>query len=380
MWITLNDYKIRICTKEREALSGYSSSDWKDAGYTDDTNANAALQQLTDLATDGIITPSEKIKLKDELANIKVDYSTVKAKAQMAGCPTIGFDAAYSTLLAYVSALLSNMQANSTGVNKTTYNGNFSAYYKERTNLLDAVSKQYVDTVEVGNGNYIGNSAYFTDLKGWFHNPNDGIDINLGGTVFTQNVSPIYADSIMGNVMRFRKTNQKDIWFLHTPFAKAGGNILLPNEKFGSGITYTLAFWVKANAPIQLNMGFMNPQGDKRVAPYKYFTADTKWKRVVYTFVATGDSQPDTELYFRTDTADMQFTDLYMTKFVLVEGNKAPEWNSSNQEVQSMIKANKDLLKAITQNYTQIEGGLILSTFLKLGALQKVVRGLRVQA
>lgn len=371
LWITLNDYKIRICTKEREALSGYSSSDWKDAGYTDDTNANAALQQLTDLATDGIITPSEKIKLKDELANIKVDYSTVKAKAQMAGCPTIGFDAAYSTLLAYVSALLSNMQANSTGVNKTTYNGNFSAYYKERTNLLDAVSKQYVDSVEVGNGNYIGNSAYFTDLKGWFHNPNDGIDINLGGTVFTQNVSPIYADSIMGNVMRFRKTNQKDIWFLHTPFAKAGGNILLPNEKFGSGITYTLAFWVKANAPIQLNMGFMNPQGDKSVAPYKYFTADTKWKRVVYTFVATGDSQPDTELYFRTDTADMQFTDLYMTKFVLVEGNKAPEWNSSNQEVQSMIKANKDLLKAITQNYTQIEGGLILSTFLKLGALQK---------
>lgn len=359
LWITLNDYKIRICTKEREALSGYSSSDWKDAGYTDDTNANAALQQLTDLATDGIITPSEKIMLKDELANIKVDYSTVKAKAQLAGCTTIGFDAAYSTLLAYVSALLSNMLVNSTGVNKTTYNGNFSAYYKERINLLDAISKQYVESVEVGNGNYIGNSAYFSDLKGWFHNPND------------DGVPTIYDDTIMGNVMRFRKTSQKDIWFLHTPFAKAGGNILLPNEKFGSGITYTLAFWVKANAPIQLNMGFMNPQGDKIVAPYEYFTADTKWKRVVYTFVATGDSQPDTELYFRTDTADMQFTDLYMTKFVLVEGNKAPKWNSSNKEVQSMIKANKDLLKAITQNYTQIEGGLILSTFLKLGALQK---------
>lgn len=360
LWITINDYKIRICTKERGALSGYSSSDWKDAGYTDDTNANAALQQLTDLATDGIITPSEKIKLKDELANIKVDYSTVKAKAQLTGCSTSGFDAAYSTLIVYIGAFLSNMQVNSTGVNKTTYNSNFSAYNKERTNLLDAVSKQYVDSIEVGNGNYIGNSAYFTDLKGWIHNPNDGV-----------NVPPIYADSIMGNVMRFRKTNQKDVWFMHTSFAKAGGNILLPNEKFGSGITYTLAFWVKANAPIQLNMGFMNMKGDKRVAPYKHFTADTKWKRVIYTFVATGDSQPDTALKFRTDTADIQFEELYMTKFVLVEGNKAPEWNSSNQEVQSMIKANKDLLKAITQNYTQIEGGLILSTFLKLGALQK---------
>lgn len=384
LWITLNDYKIRICTKEREALSGYSSTDWKDAGYTDDTNANAALQQLTDLATDGIITPSEKIKLKDELANIKVDYSTVKAKAQLAGCPTRGFDAAYSTLLVYTSAFLSNMQANSTGVNKTTYNGNFSAYYKERTNLLDAVSKQYVDSVEVGSGNYIGNSAFFENLNGWYFNSNselDELEPNIGGGSLSlnpfgvilqpiNNTSPIYADSVMGNVMRFIKRTKNKLWLLHTPFAKAGGNILLPNEKFGSGITYTLAFWLKADSPTPLSLGIMNPGGDKVVAPYKKIEANTRWKRIVYTFVATDYSQSDTALYLRVEP-NLQFTGLYMTKFVLVEGNKAPEWNSSNQEVQSMIKANKDLLKAITQNYTQIEGGLILSTFLKLGALQK---------
>lgn len=55
----------------------------------------------------------------------------------------------------------------------------------------------------------------------------------------------------------------------------------------------------------------------------------------------------------------------------MVEGNKAPEWNESSQEIEAQITANKDLLKAITDNYTQIEGGLILSTFLKLGALQQ---------
>ena len=43
----------------------------------------------------------------------------------------------------------------------------------------------------------------------------------------------------------------------------------------------------------------------------------------------------------------------------------------SSQEIEAQITANKDLLTAIANNYTQIEGGLILSTFLKLGALQQ---------
>lgn len=56
---------------------------------------------------------------------------------------------------------------------------------------------------------------------------------------------------------------------------------------------------------------------------------------------------------------------------MLVEGNKAPEWNESSQEIEAQITANKDLLTAMVDNYTQIEGGLVLSTFFKLGALQQ---------
>jgi hypothetical protein len=57
------------------------------------------------------------------------------------------------------------------------------------------------------------------------------------------------------------------------------------------------------------------------------------------------------------------------TKFVLVEGNKAPEWTDSSREFLAQQEANTQTLEAITNNYTQIDGGLILSTFLKLGAI-----------
>ncbi len=361
LWITLDNYKIKICIKTRENTSGtrYLASEWKDAGYTDDTQANKALQQLTDLATDSIITPAEKIMLKDEMANIKVDYSTVKARAQLASVDTTAFDAAYSTLLAYTNNILANMSANTTIV-KSTYNNNFNAYYTERTNLLDAVSKGYVDGIEMGSGNYIGNGAYFTDSTGWA--------LSIHSEAGQQGALSIYADTVMGRVLRVTKPNAAGWWYFGTGMKAAGGNILLPNGKFSNGVTYTVAFWVKASTSTKLSVGIMNGTGANVVAPLKEFSANTQWQRVTYTFKANSLSSSSSRLYI---TSTNTFSYCYFTKFVLVEGNKAPEWNESSQEIEAQITANKDLLKAITDNYTQIEGGLILSTFLKLGALQQ---------
>lgn len=361
LWITLDNYKIKICIKTRANTSGtrYLASEWKDAGYTDDTQANKALQQLTDLATDSIITPAEKITLKDEMANIKVDYSTVKARAQLTSVDTTSFDAAYSVLLVYTNGILADMAENST-IDKATYNNYFNAYYTERTNLIDAISKGYVDGIEMGSGNYIGNGAYFINSKGW------ALSIDSAGG--QQGVMSIYNGTVMGNVLRVTKPNAASWWYFGTGMKSAGGNILLPQGKFANGVTYTVAFWVKASTTTKLKVGIMNGTGQNVVAALKDFDVTTKWQRVSYTFKANSLSSSSSRLYI---TANTTFGYCYFTKFVLVEGNKAPEWNESSQEIEAQITANKDLLKAITENYTQVEGGLILSTFLKLGALQQ---------
>lgn len=361
LWITLDNYKIKICITTRENTSGtrYLASEWKDAGYTDDTQANKALQQLTDLASDSIITPAEKVQLKDEMANIKVDYSTVKARAQLASVDTTAFDAAYSTLLVYANNILANMSANSNVV-KSTYNSNFNAYYTERTNLLDAVSKGYADSIEMGSGNYIGNGAFFPNINGW--------SLSRNSEAGQQGALTIYSDSVMGNVLRVTKPNAVSWWYFGTGMKSKGGNILLPQGKFANGVTYTVAFWVKASTSTKLSVGIMNGDGTNVVASLKEFAATTQWQRVSYTFKANSLGGANSRLYI---TSTNTFSYAMFTKFVLVEGNKAPEWNESSQEIEAQITANKDLLTAISKNYTQIEGGLILSTFFKLGALQQ---------
>lgn len=367
LWIMLDTYKIKLCIKD--AGSAYKSTDWKDAGYTDDTQANKALQQLTDMASDSIITPAEKIALKDEMANIKVDYSTVKSKAQLVSCSTTAFEAAYSTLLAYTNSILANMSANST-VDKTQYTNNFTAYYTERTNLLNAVSSKYTDSaiggLEIGGTNYIKNSAFMANTTGWA--------ISMEATNKVSSLS-LYNDTVMGNVLRISTANSTSggifsWWYFGTGMQSAGGNITAPDNKLRNGITYTVAFWVKASATKTLRVGFMDGTGANVVAPLKDFSVNTKWQRVTYTFTANNLSSASTRLYITATEANIP-TYLYFTKFVLVEGNKAPEWQPNNAEQMAAVQANTDLLTAIRNNYTQIEGGLILSTFLKLGALQK---------
>lgn len=352
LWLMLDTYKIKICIKD--SAGSYKAYDWGDAGYTDDTQALKALSQLSDLAADNKVTPAEKLMLKGELNNIRADFTQTASKATTAGVITTKYEEVFNALVKYANNLLANMNSTST-VNRDAYNKFFADYYTERANIIDAIAQKKVDDVEIGQGNYIANGAFFESTKGWSW---AGVDCEL------------YMDSTMGNVLRMSKSNTSSLSFLITRFAKFNGNIMLPNNKFRAGLKYTLAFWVRANKDLELNVGFMESAGQKPVAKYVPFHAGTSWKRIVYTFTANEQQVEDIALHIRGEQTTT-YEWLMFTKFVLVEGNKAPEWTGSSQEFLAQVQANKDTLKAITDNYTEINGGLILSTFLKLGAILK---------
>ena len=352
LWLMLDTYKIKICIKD--SAGSYNASDWGNAGYTDDTQALKALSQLSDLAADNKVTPAEKLMLKGELNNIRADFTQTASKATTAGVTTTKYEEVFNALVKYANNLLANMNSTST-VNRDAYNKFFADYYTERANIIDAIAQKKVDDVEIGQGNYIANGAFFESTKGWSW---------AGGDC------ELYMDSTMGSVLRMSKSNTSNLSFLITHFAKFNGNIMLPNNKFRAGVKYTLAFWVRANKDLELNVGFMESAGQKPVAKYVPFHAGTSWKRIVYTFTANEQQVEDIALHIRGEQTTT-YEWLMFTKFVLVEGNKAPEWTGSSQEFLAQVQANKDTLKAITDNYTEINGGLILSTFLKLGAILK---------
>lgn len=458
-WLMLDTCKMKYCVKDSNGVS-YRDADWEDVGYTDDTQALKALSQLSDLAADNKVTPAEKLMLKGELNNIRADFTQTASKATTAGVTTTKYEQVFNALVKYANNLLANMNSTST-VNRDAYNKFFADYYTERANIIDAIAQKKVDDVEIGQGNYIANGAFFESTKGWSW---AGVDTNitakmkettksdlnrvmadythltslaknnsvpiptdytnsynilttyvgnllsdmssttkvdtayynkvftnyennrnsLASTLRTKGVNTLlyltatkltgdcelYMDSTMGSVLRMSKSNTTMLSFLITGFSKYNGNIMLPNNKFRAGVKYTLAFWVRANKELELNVGFMESAGQKPVAKYVPFHAGTSWKRIVYTFTANEQQVDDTRLYIRgEETTTYEW--LMFTKFVLVEGNKAPEWTGSSQEFLAQVQANKDTLKAITDNYTEINGGLILSTFLKLGAILK---------
>lgn len=459
LWLMLDTCKMKYCVKDSNGVS-YRETDWKDVGYTDDTQALKALNQLSDLAADNKVTPAEKLMLKGELNNIRADFTQTASKATTAGVITTKYEEVFNALVKYANNLLANMNSTST-VNRDAYNKYFADYYTERANIIDAIAQKKVDDVEIGQGNYIANGAFFESTKGWSW---AGVDTNLTAKmkettksdlnrvkadytnltslaknksvpiptaytnsyiilmayvgnllsdassttkvdtvyynkVFTDYESnrnslattlrnkgmqpfmflsatrlagdcELYMDSTMGNVLRMSKSNTSSLSFLVTRFAKFNGNIMLPNNKFRAGLKYTLAFWVRANKDLELNVGFMESAGQKPVAKYVPFHAGTSWKRIVYTFTANEQQVEDIALHIRGEKTTT-YEWLMFTKFVLVEGNKAPEWTGSSQEFLAQVQANKDTLKAITDNYTEINGGLILSTFLKLGAILK---------
>ena len=459
LWLMLDTCKMKYCVKDSNGVS-YRDADWEDVGYTDDTQALKALNQLSDLAADNKVTPAEKLMLKGELNNIRADFTQTASKAITAGVTTTKYEEVFNALVKYANNLLSDMNSTNT-VNRDAYNKYFADYYTERANIIDAIAQKKVDDVEIGQGNYIANGAFFESTKGWSW---AGVDTNLtakmkertksdlnrvmadythltslaknnsvpiptdytnsynilttyvgnllsdmssttkvdtayynkvftnyennrnslASTLRTKGVNTLlyltarkltgdcelYMDSTMGSVLRMSKSNTTMLSFLITGFSKYNGNIMLPNNKFRAGVKYTLAFWVRANKELELNVGFMESAGQKPVAKYVPFHAGTSWKRIVYTFTANEQQVDDTRLYIRgEETTTYEW--LMFTKFVLVEGNKAPEWTGSSQEFLAQVQANKDTLKAITDNYTEINGGLILSTFLKLGAILK---------
>jgi hypothetical protein len=362
LWFILSTLKFKVCKTTNSNTGTYNATHWTDAGYTDDTAANQALSKLSDMATDSIITPQEKIGLKSEWTQIQLDYAAIISQANVAGIGYADLTTAYSALSTYINtttAMFSNMNAN-TSITRSAFTTVFGNYYTERTKLVTRISQAQIDALNIGGQNYLKNSGYFQNLNGWLLSTENGEDAL---TLYTSNTTH-------GPLLRITKIRNTGWWYFGTGTESNGGNICFPQGKFIGGTVYTIAFYVYCSSTVMFDIHILNQDGTNNVSGTYTFTGKTQWQRVKFTFTANSLSSALSRIYISVNSGSTNktFSYAYFTKFVLCEGNKAPEWKTSEYDLQYAIRANKDLLTAINNNFTQIVGGLILSTFLKLGA------------
>lgn len=140
-------------------------------------DADAALQNLSDMSSDSILTPQEKGSVANEWACIQKEYQQNTTNATSIGMLS---DTAYTTykdkydaLATYVSGLALSTKSNTTIV-QSTFQSKFSEYYSANVAFLNAladkVAKLEVYKVEIGGRNllrYTDQSMYFSKFTAW---------------------------------------------------------------------------------------------------------------------------------------------------------------------------------------------------------------------
>jgi hypothetical protein len=104
-------------------------------------DADSALSQLTDMASDSKLTPVEKQAIKVEWDGIVAEKTLYDSQANAFHiiAEKASYGTAYTTLSNYITPLLSSLTTTSTIVG-TTFRANFASYYSARQTLLNKIS------------------------------------------------------------------------------------------------------------------------------------------------------------------------------------------------------------------------------------------------
>lgn len=286
------------CTTSR--LSGsYVASDWAKASkYTDDTVAKQAVERLTAMSSDGIISKEEKAALRNDKSQIDKEFQKYQQDATQYGVSISNLQTAYTTLVNFlVNTIKINDDTDFTFASgqQGDYNQNFANYYAARTSFTNEVANKItengINNIQIGSLNLLNASG-----------PKDG---------------PWVGDSGKYNIAIFTQTTNIEI-----------------------GKTYTLVF------------EGVNTEGDGMIGFWISGSVLQKsWilpKRQVVSFTFVANTAGFVTFYHRPQGASGTST-IYWA--MLVEGNKAPKvWSPSISDQEKEAKLGNLFLRGTGRN------------------------------
>ena len=145
--IVAGKLESKVSATEVQDMIDSSIVDMTDAIKKAQEDADRANQVISDMASDNRLAPSEKLDLLKEWDIIKNEYPTYLAQAELYEVDSTTYTAKYKALETFVTPLLEDMEATSV-VDGSIMRKTFSAYYTERINLLNAITKGLKDGLE----------------------------------------------------------------------------------------------------------------------------------------------------------------------------------------------------------------------------------------
>lgn len=311
-----------------------------------------AQDRLDGWADDGVISPTEKLTLKQELENLQAEYESTSADAAKYGLDASAYASAwnaYKTELEYHSADTPENIAV-----RDTFATSQAAFYEARTTLLGAIAdkaKEYVDTsiggIGVGSVNLLRNSGFTGNYE---------TESLAPGTVL-QAGTEMYSKALLH--WSGIATVQEDTDAVSGRSATVGSlsqavDALIPDEH------YVLSYKAKGTSLAVACGGFSVAQ-----------PLTGSYQRYVHKFTFTG-----TGTFRLSGTATV--CDLQLER-----GTIATDWKPSpldNDKTAARFQSIQYIADAIKNGSVDILGGLILASMLQLGnykdgEMQKVTAG-----
>lgn len=329
VWKMLKDSDITKALADAKAA--------KDSADAAQEAADAAADRLTAWASDGVISPTEKQGIKDEIARIDADKANITAQYTKYGLGTpTAFNSAYTAYRAVLVSLSASTPENiaipSDFSSKQTY------YYNERTSALGAIADASITSVNNVTEQLEKMQQDFAEVKQDVAGVKTSVDglKNFTDEAFADGIVDRNESAAIASHVNSIETFAKDAAESYT---KVYDNPLLTGTaKTNLANAYTA-----------------------------FTTAKTELVTTINGAIADG----------LVDALEKSAVDGKYTAFNTKYGDFVANLNAANRAIQDAINQNAlqalqkigelDYLKAALKEFTTIEGGLIQSSTLALG-------------
>ena len=312
-------------------------------------DAKAAMKNLTDMSSDSILTPQEKVSVANEWACIQKEYQQNTTNATTMGMTSdtayTTYQSKYSALSTYVSGLALSTKSNTTIV-QSVFQTNFSAYYAANVAFLNAladkVAKLEVDKIEVGGRNllrYTDQTMYFSKFTAW-------------------------QSSLIDFVDGWIKVEQKANATTSGVITDKTSNISLLEK----GKKYVLSFdayidSASSSSSLQLSYNYIMSNGGNFATNTSVSITKTPTRyNIEFTYNGT-----TTQNFGAMIGASKSGCPIFYVKNIKLErGNKPTDWTPAPEDVDAKVSALDYLKAALTDGSTEITGGLTMTNVLML--------------
>lgn len=386
LWVnaTYGEYvnDLLRCNTAKEANAVFSIDHWELASkYTDDTKANQAIEdaanakvaaesaqadadeakeRLDSWASDGVISPTEKQSMKDEITRIDAD------KEQIANGYTkysLGTPTAYNNAYTAYRAVLVTLTASSpeTISIPSDFSTKQTAYYTQRTAALTAISNAARDYAQ-GIANDL--NSYKQTVSSQFEQTNNSITAAVTS-------SKKYTDSAVSgiqiggrNYFAFSRTKIKNISGTGEFDKSINGAVLTTGSNSTSkgivrfnnfGLTdagdYTLSCEIKATSDVTIKIDICDYTILNNIA------VTNQYKKIKLTGRVASYINGDGGYYGFVDFDEVSDipdgVKIYIKNFKLESGNKPTAWTPAPEDAENALTEYK---KEVTAQFSVLEG------------------------